>query len=156
VTRFIATAHKPGGYNEDFLRFSRDWLISTGDFNAIDPSIIRTQAGELWMAFGSYWSGLKLVPLDPATGLRLDPQTGPVPLAWSKEIEAAQVQSVAIFYPVTDLTDMTGSSKYAGKGQPPKSFLKACWQEPFDLPRRKVTSEALSPILHLSESRLTR
>jgi acetyl esterase/lipase len=65
--------------------------------------------------------------------------------------ESSGVQSVAIFYPVTDLTDLTGSTEYAGEGQPPKSFLKAFRQEPLDLPRWQETSQALSPILHLSE-----
>ncbi|MCA9263197.1 MAG: arabinan endo-1,5-alpha-L-arabinosidase [Planctomycetales bacterium] len=41
------------------------------DYNTIDPAVIATDTGELWMAFGSYWSGLKLVQLDPKTGKRI-------------------------------------------------------------------------------------
>lgn len=66
--------------------------------------------------------------------------------------ESSDVQSVAIFYPVTDLTDLTGSTEYTGEGLPPKSFLKAFRQEPLDLPRWKETAESLSPIIHLDES----
>lgn len=40
------------------------------DFNAIDPNIFADDKGGQWMAFGSFWSGLKLVRLDPKTGLR--------------------------------------------------------------------------------------
>lgn len=40
------------------------------DFNAIDPNIFEDAEGRQWLAFGSFWSGLKLVRLDPATGLR--------------------------------------------------------------------------------------
>ena len=64
---------------------------------------------------------------------------------------SSAVQSVAIFYPVTDLTDLSGSTEYVREGQPPKSFLKAFRQEPLDLPRWQETSRALSPIHHLSD-----
>ncbi|KRC79175.1 arabinan endo-1,5-alpha-L-arabinosidase [Sphingomonas sp. Root241] len=40
------------------------------DFNAIDPNVFDDAEGRQWMAFGSFWSGLKLIRLDPATGLR--------------------------------------------------------------------------------------
>jgi hypothetical protein len=40
----------------------------TDDFNAIDPDLVFDERGRLWMAFGSFWSGLKLRRLDPATG----------------------------------------------------------------------------------------
>jgi arabinan endo-1,5-alpha-L-arabinosidase len=38
-------------------------------WNAIDPAVIRGGNGGLWMAFGSFWSGLKMVKLRP-DGLR--------------------------------------------------------------------------------------
>ena len=41
---------------------------SSDDFNAIDPNIVATADGRVWMNFGSFWSGLKLVEIDPATG----------------------------------------------------------------------------------------
>ena len=41
-----------------------------GDFNAIDPSVILDEKGQPWMAYGSYWSGLKLTALDLKTGKR--------------------------------------------------------------------------------------
>jgi arabinan endo-1,5-alpha-L-arabinosidase len=37
-------------------------------FNAIDPNVFEDpETGKLWMAFGSFWSGLKLVELDQKT-----------------------------------------------------------------------------------------
>jgi len=43
---------------------------ATNDFNAIDPSVCLDRDGRLWLAFGSFWSGIKMVELDPATGKR--------------------------------------------------------------------------------------
>lgn len=40
----------------------------TGDsYNAIDPNLIIDTDGQPWLAFGSHWSGIKLVRLDRAT-----------------------------------------------------------------------------------------
>jgi arabinan endo-1,5-alpha-L-arabinosidase len=64
---------------------------ATNNFNAIDPQIIKTPEGELWMALGSFWSGIKLVPLDAKTGLRK--AGAPIhSLAYEREIEAAAIQ----------------------------------------------------------------
>jgi arabinan endo-1,5-alpha-L-arabinosidase len=41
------------------------------NYNCIDPAVTTDAEGNLWMAFGSFWSGIKLVQLDPKTGKRL-------------------------------------------------------------------------------------
>jgi len=38
------------------------------DYNAIDPCIFQDAAGRPWLSFGSFFGGIKLVTLDPATG----------------------------------------------------------------------------------------
>lgn len=38
------------------------------DFNAIDPNAFTNRDGRQWLAFGSFWTGLKMIRLDPATG----------------------------------------------------------------------------------------
>ncbi len=64
---------------------------SGDDFNAIDPAVIRTESGELWMSFGSFWSGLKLLELDPHSGKRIA-DGGPLhSIASSREIEAPYI-----------------------------------------------------------------
>lgn len=40
------------------------------DFNAIDPMPFSDAQGRAWLVFGSFWSGIKLIRIDPATGLR--------------------------------------------------------------------------------------
>lgn len=63
----------------------------TNNFNAIDPQVTRTPKGELWLAFGSFWSGIKLIQLDPRTGQRLAPDSPLHSLAYHKDIEAAAI-----------------------------------------------------------------
>lgn len=38
------------------------------DWNAIDPHVVLDEAGRPWLSFGSFWGGIKLRRLDPATG----------------------------------------------------------------------------------------
>lgn len=61
---------------------------SDSDHNAIDPSVLLTPDGELWMAYGSFWSGLKMIQLNPETGLRLKPEQPPISVAYQEQIEA--------------------------------------------------------------------
>jgi arabinan endo-1,5-alpha-L-arabinosidase len=64
-------------------------VSKAGDtFNAIDPAVFLDKDGRQWLAFGSFWSGIQLVELDPATGLRR--KDAPLrTVAHKNEIEAA-------------------------------------------------------------------
>lgn len=75
--------------DEGAMLQSRDGL----PYNAIDPAPFLDDDGKLWLVWGSYWEGIHIAELDPATGKRLHPETPPVQLARQKapstDIEAA-------------------------------------------------------------------
>ena len=58
-------------------------------YNAIDPAVFQDTEGSLWLVFGSYWSGIKLIQLDPKTGKRLAPDSKMHSLAYNESIEAS-------------------------------------------------------------------
>jgi arabinan endo-1,5-alpha-L-arabinosidase len=63
---------------------------ATDDFNAIDPAIFHdTNNGTLWLTFGSFWSGIKMIQLDPQTGKRIAPDSELYSLAHYDSIEAS-------------------------------------------------------------------
>lgn len=59
------------------------------NYNAIDPTIFQDTDGSLWLTFGSYWSGIKLIQLDPKTGKRIAPNSEIYSLAYNESIEAS-------------------------------------------------------------------
>lgn len=65
------------------------------DFNAIDPCVAFDAAGDPWMAFGSFWTGIKLVKLDKDTGKLADIGAKPICIARRTDgvdaIEAAYI-----------------------------------------------------------------
>lgn len=45
--------------------------VESDDFNAIDPFRVDS-GGRAWLAYGSYWQGIRLVEIDPASGKPLE------------------------------------------------------------------------------------
>jgi arabinan endo-1,5-alpha-L-arabinosidase len=68
------------------------YVVRTQDgdgYNAIDPSIFHDRDGTLWLTFGSYWSGIKLIQLDPQTGKRISGDSAIFSIAYNGSIEAS-------------------------------------------------------------------
>ena len=63
------------------------------DFNAIDPFRIDVSDGRAFLAFGSFWSGIKLVELDPETGKLLD-ANGPMIALAGRHAGAIEASSI--------------------------------------------------------------
>jgi arabinan endo-1,5-alpha-L-arabinosidase len=62
------------------------WSDGVEDSNAIDPGVLFDKTdGRLWMVYGSYFGYIRLVELDPETGLRRFPGRKPVNVAINSE-----------------------------------------------------------------------
>lgn len=67
-------------------------------YNTIDPCLTWDTTGKLWLCFGSYWNGIYLTQLDPATGLRITPNSPTYRLAGNSSIEASYILPYGGYY----------------------------------------------------------
>jgi arabinan endo-1,5-alpha-L-arabinosidase len=64
----IGVATSPSGLPGTWTDHGKAFTSDTDDtWNAIDPAVTAAD-GRLWMTFGSYWTGVRMVELDPVTG----------------------------------------------------------------------------------------
>jgi len=57
---------------------------ATDDFNAIEPNVVLESDGQPWLSLGSFWSGIKMRKIDPATGKLSETDTRTYALASRK------------------------------------------------------------------------
>jgi arabinan endo-1,5-alpha-L-arabinosidase len=60
------------GWHDDGLILES---TAADDFNAIDPSYTEDAEHRAWLSFGSFWTGIKMRAIDPATGKLLSTDT---------------------------------------------------------------------------------
>jgi arabinan endo-1,5-alpha-L-arabinosidase len=72
----------------------------TDDFNTIDPELFLDVDGTAWLAFGSFWDGIKMRRIDRATGLldQSDPTLYPLASRLGASIEAPSILRHGGFY----------------------------------------------------------
>jgi len=70
-------------------------------YNAIDPHVLDDSSGKQWLVFGSFWTGIKLVEINPSNGKTLNTQIHNLamnPNPNPDEIEASWIQYANGYY----------------------------------------------------------
>jgi arabinan endo-1,5-alpha-L-arabinosidase len=68
------------------------------DFNCIDPAALCDTDGRLWLCFGSFWGGIRLIELNPDTGRRIAPNSPMYHIAHFDSIEASYIYKHDNYY----------------------------------------------------------
>jgi len=75
---------------------------TSSDYNAIDPNLFVDGDGKWWLSFGSWWTGIKMIQINPATGKQLSSNTTRYSLAsrptGTKAVEAPYIVKRGGYY----------------------------------------------------------
>ncbi|WP_217240523.1 arabinan endo-1,5-alpha-L-arabinosidase [Streptomyces sp. AC555_RSS877] len=75
---------------------------TSSDYNAIDPNLFVDTDGKWWLSFGSWWTGLKMIQINPATGKQLAGNTTRYSIAsrptGTKAVEAPSIVKRGSYY----------------------------------------------------------
>lgn len=67
-----STTAAPGSWSDQGIVYTSN---SSADYNAIDPALVVDSSGHWWLSLGSFWTGIKLIQIDPTTGKQLASNT---------------------------------------------------------------------------------
>ncbi|MBE4739800.1 arabinan endo-1,5-alpha-L-arabinosidase [Streptomyces caniscabiei] len=94
-----STTGLPGSWADHGIVYSSS---ASNDYNAIDPNLFVDDDGTWWLSFGSWWTGLKMIQINPSTGKQLAGDTTRYSLASrptaTKAVEAPFVVKRGGFY----------------------------------------------------------
>jgi len=88
----------PGSWSDQGIVYRSQ---SGDDYNAIDPGLIVDRSGRWWLSFGSFWRGIQVIEIDPATGKQMPANQTRHPLAQrtgNTAIEAAYIYAHGEYY----------------------------------------------------------
>lgn len=87
-----STTGLPGSWTDQGIVHSSS---SSTDYNAIDPNLFVNDDGKWWLSFGSWWTGIKMIQINPSTGKQLSSNTTRYSLAsrptGTKAVEAPYI-----------------------------------------------------------------
>lgn len=63
-----STTAAPGSWTDQGIVYTSS---SSSNYNAIDPALVVDTSGSWWLSLGSFWTGIKLIQIDSATGKQL-------------------------------------------------------------------------------------
>ncbi|MER5418168.1 arabinan endo-1,5-alpha-L-arabinosidase [Streptomyces virginiae] len=90
----------PGSWIDQGVVISSSWF---SPYNAIDPQLLVDENGGWWLTFGSFWNGIYITSLNPATGKLANPGMPATRIAarggiFNNPIEAPFIQQHDGFY----------------------------------------------------------
>lgn len=94
-----STTGEPGSWTDYGVVYTS---TTSSDYNAIDPNLFVDGDGKWWLSFGSWWSGIKMIRVDPSTGKQYAGDTKRYSLAarptGTKAVEAPYVVKHGAYY----------------------------------------------------------
>ncbi|MEV2214797.1 arabinan endo-1,5-alpha-L-arabinosidase [Streptomyces sp. NPDC050997] len=89
----------PGSWSDQGTVYTS---TTASDYNAIDPNLFVDDDGKWWLSFGSWWTGIKMIQINPATGKQLSSNTTRYSLAsrptGTKAVEAPYIVKRGGYY----------------------------------------------------------